>query len=74
MNKEMWNKKRLKRLDFVVFYTILHYFINKYYKWYYCYIKTVFTKHPYFSRSSYGWPGIVVRELGQIISKDVIKS
>ena len=27
-----------------------------------------FIKHPYFWRSPYGWPGIVVRELGLIIT------
>jgi len=33
----------------------------------------LFIKHPYFWTSPYGWPGIVVRELGLIISKYVIK-
>jgi len=32
-----------------------------------------YTKHPYFWGSLYGWPLIVVRELGQIVSKYVIK-
>jgi len=33
----------------------------------------VFSKHPYFWGSPYDWPGIVLSELGQVISKYVIK-
>jgi len=56
----------IKLLDFLDFDTISHHIINKYYKL--CSNKIVYTKHLYFWGSPYGWPGIVVRELGRIIS------
>jgi len=71
-NKTKWIKKCktkvLKVLDFVRFFDRMsHSIISKYYKW--CYITIVFTKQPYFWESHYGWPGFVLRELGQIISQ-----
>jgi len=45
MNKDIYNKKGFKQLDFVVFDTISHHIMNKCYEW--CYIKIVFTKHFY---------------------------
>jgi len=39
-------KKKFKTSDFVVFDTIAHRIINKYYEW--CYIVICFIKHPYF--------------------------
>jgi len=66
-------KKSLNCLIYVVSDTIPHHTITNIINIVIMYIKIVFTKHPYVWECPYGWPGIVLRKLGQIIIKYVVK-